>query len=163
MPTAVQPNLRRKSASNAASSTRTTSRDAKASIPGSLQLVPQPQQSRRLSLLMKLRRVSTPTAVILVLGILPLYGWSVSTQVSWGKRYQHLEQLRRAERDYQAKTETMKHDATQNAMENPKGLVPQSPSNNLFLPDMSPRPIAPVVANPAAVQPNPAVSAPLAY
>jgi C4-dicarboxylate-specific signal transduction histidine kinase len=162
MPAAVQPNLHRKSASNAAPSTRVPRKDPPTSIGGSLQLVPQPQQSRRLALLMKLRKISTPTAVLLVLGILPLYAWSVSTQLSWGKRYQHLDQLRRTERELQAKTETMKHDVTQDAMQNAKELVPQGPSNNLFLPAMSPRPNTTVVT-PAAVQPNPAASAPLAY
>jgi hypothetical protein len=162
MPTAVQPNLQRKPLKDAVSSMRSSKRDTLASIPGPLQLVPQPQQSKRLALLMKLRRISTPTALVLVLGILPLYGWSVSTQVSWGKRYQHLDQLRRSEREYQAKTETMKHDVTQDAIQHSTGLVPQGPSNNLFLPVMSPRPNVPVVT-PPAVQPNPAVSAPLAY
>jgi hypothetical protein len=162
MSTAIQPNLRRKSPSDVASSTRTTRQDAKVSMSGPLHLVPQPQQSGRLALLMKLRKISTPTAVLLVLGILPLYAWSVSTQMSWGKHYQHLDQLRRTERELQAKTETMKHDVTQDAMQNAKGLVPQGPSNNLFLPAMSPRPNAPVVP-PTVVGPNPAASAPLAY
>lgn len=160
MPTAVQPNLRRKTASDAAPSKRIANKSPSSVTP--LQLVPQPQQSRRLALLMKLRRISTPAAVLLILGILPLYGWSVSTQVSWGKRYQHLDQLRRNERQFQAQTETAKHDITQNAMENASGLVPQGPSNNLFLPAMSPRPNLPTVP-PSVVQPDPAVSAPLAY
>jgi hypothetical protein len=162
MPTAIQPHLRRKSPSDIASSTRTARQNAKPSLPAPVQLAPQPQQSRRLALLMKLRKISTPTAVLLVLGILPLYAWSVSTQLSWGKRYQHLDQLRRTERELQAKTETMKHDVTQDAMQNAKGLVPQGPSNNLFLPAMSPRPNATVVT-PTVVAPNPAASAPLAY
>ena len=162
MPTAVQSNPRRKSVGNAAPSTRVPRKELPTPIGSPLQLAPQPQQSRRLALLMKLRKISTPAAVLLVLGILPLYGWSVSTQLNWGKRYQHLDQLRRTERELQSKTETMKHDITQDAMQNAKGLVPQGPNNNLFLQDMSPRPNAPVVP-PSEVQPNPAISAPLAY
>jgi hypothetical protein len=131
-------------------------------MPVPLQLVPTQQPSRKLALLLKLRKVSTPTAVILTLVILPIYGWSVSTQLSWGKRYQHLEQLRREERHYQTQTETLKHDLTQNAMQNSAGLVPQGPSNNLFLPEMPSRPNLPALPTPA-VQINPAASAPLAY
>ena len=163
MPTAVRPNLRAKSASRTESSARVEpSSRLSTFLPAPLQLVPAPQPSRRLTLLLKLRKVSTPTAVILTLVILPIYGWSVSTQLSWGKRYQHLEQLRREERHYQTQTETLKHDLTQNAMQNSAGLVPQGPNNNLFLPEMASRPNVPVVITPP-VPLNPAVSAPLAY
>ena len=158
MPAAVRPNLRAKSVS------RTTNPSSRVStaMPVPLQLVPTQQPSRKLALLLKLRKVSTPTAVMLTLVILPIYGWSVSTQLSWGKRYQHLEQLRREERHYQTQTETLKHDLTQNAMQNSAGLVPQGPNNNLFLPEMPSRPNVPVVTNPP-VQINPAASIPLAY
>ena len=115
MPTAVRPNLRAQSASRpSASSARVESPSKRLStvMPVPLQLVPAQQPSRKLALLLKLRKVSTPTAVLLTLVILPIYGWSVSTQLSWGKRYQHLEQLRREERHYQAQTETLKYDLT---------------------------------------------------
>lgn len=164
MPTAVRPNLRPKSTNRPEGSARI---DPSSSLlttapAATLQLVPAQKPSRKLALLLKLRKASTPTAVILTLVILPIYGWSVSTQVSWGKRYQHLEQLRREERHYQTETETLKHDLTQDAIQNPTGLIPQGPNNNLFLPAMPSRPNAPVVV-PSPVQPNPATSAPLAY
>lgn len=164
MPTAVQPDLRPKPLSRPASSrTRVAPNPSFPTYPAAaLQLVPQAQQSRKLAVLVKLRRVSTPTALVMILGILPLYGWSVSTQLAWGKRYQHLDQLRRDERQYQALTETLKHDLTQNAMQKGLGLVPQGPNNNLFLPEMPARPNAPVVTTPA-VPPHPIVSTPLAY
>jgi hypothetical protein len=164
MPTAVPTDIRSKPANRSAPASDRIARShtAETYISAPLQLVPQPQQSRKLALLLKLRKISTPTALVMILGILPLYGWSVSTQLSWGKRFQHLDQLRRDERQYQTVTETLKHDLTENAMQNPSGLVPQGPSNNLFLPEMPVRPNAPVVTTPA-VQPNPALSAPLAY
>jgi hypothetical protein len=164
MPTAVRPNLRAKSVSRADPSSARVNPSSRLStaIPTSLQLVPAQPPSRKLALLLKLRKISTPTAVILTLVILPIYGWSASTQISWGKHYQNLEQLRREERHYQTQTETLKHDLTQNAMQNPAGLVPQGPSHNLFLPAMPSRPNVPVVTTPP-VQVNPAVSAPLAY
>jgi hypothetical protein len=164
MPTAVPTDTRSKPASRSAPiPARVDHNHASVThIAAPLQLVPQPQQSRKLALLLKLRKISTPTALVMILGILPLYGWSVSTQLSWGKRFQHLDQLRRDERQYQTVTETLKHDLTQDAMQNPSGLVPQGPSNNLFLPEMPVRPNAPAVTTPA-VQPNPALSAPLAY
>jgi hypothetical protein len=128
-----------------------------------LQLVPDQQKpSRQLALLLKLRKISTPAAVMLTLVILPIYGWSASTQLSWGKRYQHLEQLRREERHYQTETETLKHDLTQEAMQNSAGLVPQGPNNNLFLPELPSRPHVPVVTPPPE-RPNPAATVPLAY
>jgi hypothetical protein len=164
MPTAIRPNLRAQPVSRTERSARLEPPSKRLStvMPAPLQLVPRQQPSRKLALLLKLRKVSTPTAVLLTLVILPIYGWSASTQLSWGKRYQHLEQLRREERHYQAQTETLKHDLTQNAMQNSSGLVPQGPNNNLFLPAMPSRPNVPVVTTPP-VQTNPALSTPLAY
>jgi hypothetical protein len=164
MPTAVRPNLHAKSANRAGTSSARTNPSSRLSTarPAPLQLVPAQKPPRKLALLLKLRKISTPTAVILTLAALPIYGWSVSTQLSWGKRYQHLEQLRREERHYQTETETLKHDLTQNAMQNPAGLMPQGPNNNLFLPAMPSRPNVPVVTTPP-VQPNPSASVPLAY
>jgi hypothetical protein len=161
MPTAVQPDRRSKSISRAGAPQENRSRST-AYLPASLKLVPQLQPSRKLALLIQLRRISTPVALVMILGILPLYGWSVYTQVSWGKRYQHLDRLRRDEREYKTITETLKHDLTQNAMQNPVGLVPQGPSNTTFIPEMQLRPRVPVTTS-APVQVDPAVSAPLAY
>ncbi len=161
MPTAVQTDRRSKSTSRAEAPQGNRSRST-AYLPAPLKLVPQLQPSRKLALLLLLRRISTPMALAMILGILPLYGWSVSTQVSWGKRYQHLDKLRRDEREYKTVTETLKHDLTQNAMQNPVGLVPQGPSNSTFIPEMQPRPKVPVATS-TPVQVDPAVSAPLAY
>lgn len=162
MPTAIQTDRRSKSTSRAGAAPENRRKNATAYLPASLQLVPQLKPSRKLALLIQLRRISTPLALGMILGILPLYGWSVYTQVSWGKRYQHLDRLRRDEREYTTVTETLKHDLTQNAMQNPVGLVPQGPSNSTFIPEMQPRPKVPVTTS-VPVQVDPAVSAPLAY
>ncbi|WP_404787713.1 hypothetical protein [Altericista sp. CCNU0014] len=163
MPTAVQPERRAKSASRPRTATRENRGDrSTAYLPAPLQLVPQMQPSRKLALLIYLRRISTPVALVMILGILPIYGWSVSTQLSWGKRYQHLDKLRRDEREYKTVTETLKYDLTQKAMQNPVGLVPQGPSNSMFIPAMPPRSRVPAATS-VPVQVDPAVSAPLAY
>jgi hypothetical protein len=98
----------------------------------------------------------------MVLGVLPLYGWSVTTQRTWGERYETLEQLRRDERHYQSLTETLKHDITAKVEQNPAGLVPRSPANVVLLSPQPPRPKV-SVPSPAPVQLNPAVQVPLAY
>jgi hypothetical protein len=121
-----------------------------------------PRQSRKLALLVKLRRLSTPTALAMVLGVLPLYGWSVTTQRTWGERYETLEQLRRDERHLQTLTERMKHDVTERVEQNPAGFVPRGPGNVLPLTPQPPRPSVPVpAARPIPL--NPAVQIPLAY
>jgi hypothetical protein len=123
---------------------------------------PQPHQSRKLALLIKLRRSSTPIALAMILGVLPLYGWSVTTQRTWGEQYEDLEQLRRDERHLQTLTERMKHDVTERVEQNPAGFIPRGPGNVLPL---TPQPPRPNVSVPQArpIPLNPAVQVPLAY
>ncbi len=119
-------------------------------------------KSPGLRLLVKLRQISTPVALIAVLGVLPLYAWSVSTQRSWGQRYQHHEQLRQDVQYWLTETETLKHDITEQAELKPQGYVPQGPANSIFLPEMAPRPAHPPIP-PVRVQIKPDVNTPLAY
>jgi hypothetical protein len=126
-----------------------------------LHLLHQEHQPRSLRLVNKLRQLSTPVALILVLGVLPIYGWSVLTQRSWGKGYQRLEELRRDENMMVQKTETQKHDVTERAEQNPKGLVPQGPNNTLLVPLSQPRPT--VFQTPQRTPFNPDGNPPLAY
>ena len=126
-----------------------------------LRLLPQERQPRSLRLVNALRQFSTPVAFILVLGVLPIYGWTVLTQRSWGKDYQQLESLRRSENALVQKTETQKHDITEQAEQNPKGLVPQGPSNTLLVPLMQPRPT--LYQTPQRTPFNPDGNPPLAY
>lgn len=126
-----------------------------------LRLVPQEHQPRSLRLVNKLRQLSTPVAIILVLGVLPIYGWSVLTQRSWGKGYQHLEALRRDQNRIVQQTEVQKHDITAQSEQNPKGLMPQGPSNTLLVPLSQPRPT--IYQAPQQTPFNPDGNPPLAY
>jgi hypothetical protein len=129
--------------------------------PTQLRLLPQERPSLGLRAVNKLRQLSTPIAFIMVLGVLPIYGWSVLTQRSWGTGYQRLEQLRRDENMMIQKTEAQKHDITEQAEVNPKGLVPQGPGNTLLMPRSQPRPN--VVQVPQRTPFNPDGNPPLAY
>ncbi|MGB8702476.1 MAG: hypothetical protein WCD18_23915 [Thermosynechococcaceae cyanobacterium] len=164
MPTAVQPDLRPKTSARSSGplphpSSVTTPRPV-----SQLQRFQQkrPAQSQWLRVLIKLRQFSTPVALLMVAGVLPLYGWSVTTQHSWGERYDQLQQLRRDQRQYETLTENLKHRITQEAEENPVGYVPQGPTNTVFLPQQPPRPLATNQVS-KTVQLNPLVKVPLAY
>jgi hypothetical protein len=87
-----------------------------------------------------LRRFSTPIALVLVLGVLPLYSWSALTQRSWGQRWENLQTLRQDERHLQNETEIRNHEVTQKIQSNPKGFVPLSPQNTVFLKSQPPQP-----------------------
>jgi hypothetical protein len=65
--------------------------------------------------------------------VLPIYGWSVYTQRSWGQAYNHLEQLQRDQRQLIAANEMRKYQVTQQAEGSPAGLVRQMPGNTIFL------------------------------
>ncbi|PZD72855.1 hypothetical protein C1752_03319 [Acaryochloris thomasi RCC1774] len=84
-------------------------------------------------LLLTLRKVSTPLVLLLTFSILPLYGWTVSTQRNWGQTYAQLEQLKRDERNLLLQHETRQHHINENAEKNPVGLTPKGPHNTLFV------------------------------
>jgi hypothetical protein len=91
-------------------------------------------------LLLILRRFSTPIALVLVLGVLPLYSWSALTQRSWGQRWETLQTLRQNERHLENETEIQNHEITQKIQSNPTGFVPLSPQNTVFLKTQPPQP-----------------------
>ncbi|NJM76124.1 MAG: hypothetical protein HC852_10425 [Acaryochloridaceae cyanobacterium RU_4_10] len=168
MPAAVQNKPRSKPTRGLANPSERSRQSQSGPSPTPLQLlrhgdpVRSPDKSPGLRLLVKLRQISTPIALIAVLGVLPLYAWSVSTQRSWGERYQNHEQLRQDVQRWLTETETRKHDITEQAELKPQGYVPQGPANSIFLPEMAPRPAHPPIP-PARVQIKPDVNAPLAY
>ncbi len=92
-----------------------------------------PKRPIWVSMLLKLRKFSTPIMVLLLLGSLPIYGWSVYIQQSWGKTYRELKQLRREEQELITRNEQHKYDLAQQAEQHSAGLVPQGPNNTLFL------------------------------
>lgn len=116
---------------------------------GHLQVVQStPRLPPAVQLLLILRRFSTPIALVLVIGVLPIYGWGVLTQQSWGQRWQHLQTLRQDERHLENQHQIRNHDITENVQTNPAGFVPLSPQNTVFLKSQPPQ-AAPKNAMPA--------------
>lgn len=91
------------------------------------------QQPQWLQGLAALQRASTPLTLLLVSVTLPIYGWSVYTQRSWGKAYNNLEQLQRQERQLAAANEVRKFQVTQVAESQPGAYVTVGPQTTLFL------------------------------
>jgi hypothetical protein len=142
--------------SRAKPSTRATGANASKVLhhAGHLQVVRStPKLPPSVRFLVFLRRFSTPVALGLVIGILPLYGWTALTQKSWGQRWQNLQTLRRNERHLENKTEIRNHDVTEKVQTNPKGFVPLSPQNTVFLKSQPHQPVPkrPITALPELV------------
>ncbi len=87
-----------------------------------------------LTSLIACRHVSTGVACLLGISLLPIYGWSVLNQHSWGQSYRQLEQLQRSERQLLANIEVRKFQVAETVERQPAGLVRQVPENTLFLP-----------------------------
>ncbi len=102
-----------------------------------------------LNSLIAFRHVSTGTACLLGISLLPFYGWNVLNQHSWGKSYQQLEQLQRSERKLLANIEVDKFQVAEKAERQPTGLVRQVPGNTLFLAP-SPSPVKPAAKSHSA-------------
>lgn len=100
---------------------------------GQVDTLPPPEPSWLVVLLLTLRRVSTPMMLLLLLGILPIYGWSVGTQQSWGKAFTRLQALRQNERQLLTRHEAQKYEITQTVEQNPTGFQPKGPHTTLFL------------------------------
>ncbi|HEY9825968.1 MAG TPA: hypothetical protein V6D19_11000 [Stenomitos sp.] len=162
MPTAIKPEVRPKPTVERATNSIRPLQPTPRQPASWLSKAAQEQRPSKLALIEKLQRVSTPTALLMVVVVLPLYGWSVTTQHTWGKQYQQLEALRRDESRYQDLTESQKHDITAQVEQNPQGLVPRSPVNMIPLQPEPPRPNLPLPTS-TPIQLNPAVRAPLAY
>ncbi len=113
-------------------------------------------------LLVALQRSSTPIAVLLVVGVLPIYAWSASTQRFWGEASNRLQELRRHERELVAANEIRKYQITQQAEQFPVGLVRQVPGNTLFLKPQPARPLKPIPSDRPTVQPL-NLSSPIGY
>lgn len=123
--------------------------------------LPAPPPPLWLRLLLTLQRSSTGIAFVLVVGVLPLYGWSVYTQRSWGQAFSRLNELQRSERQLVTANEIRKYEVAQQVERSPAGLVPQVPANTLFLQPAPLRPAKPAPAAPATLPP--ALVSPVGY
>ncbi|MGL5062037.1 MAG: hypothetical protein ACRC62_18855 [Microcoleus sp.] len=83
--------------------------------------------------LLRVERASAAAAFLLVGCAMGLYGLTVYGQQQWNEEYQKLENLRLSEQQLSAASEVMKNQLAKEA-ENPQtGLVPQNPSDMIFV------------------------------
>lgn len=120
-----------------------------------------PQFPNWLIVLMAFRKLSTPVLLFLVMGVLPLYAWRVSTQQSWGNQFTALEQLQRDERTWLTRTEERKYEISENLESNPAGFVPKSSKTTIFFQPAPARPAKP--ASPPQADVTPVDVAPIGY
>ena len=88
-----------------------------------------------LAWLIALQRRSYIVTFLLVSATLAVYGGTVYTQQLWNREYRQLETLRLQERQYTAALEVLKNQLADQAEQPETGLVPATPSNNLYLPE----------------------------
>jgi|GEM_PF-2768745 len=120
-----------------------------------------PQFPNWLIVLMAFRKLSTPVVLFLVMGVLPLYAWRVSTQKSWGNQFTALEQLQRDERTWLTRMEERKYEISENLESNPAGFVPKSSKTTIFFQPAPARPAKP--ASPPQADVTPTDIAPIGY
>ncbi|NJR65720.1 MAG: hypothetical protein HC772_10940 [Leptolyngbyaceae cyanobacterium CRU_2_3] len=71
--------------------------------------LPRPQPAPAwLKVLIKVQRLSSMPTLLLIIGLLAVYGWTVYTQQRWGQAYRHLEALQKQERQLTAASEVLK-------------------------------------------------------
>lgn len=87
-----------------------------------------------LTWLIQWQRRSSILTFLLVSATLAVYGGTVYTQQLWNREYRQLETLQLQQRQLTAASEALKHQLAIEAERQDAGLVPATPSNNVFLP-----------------------------
>ncbi len=80
-----------------------------------------------------LHRYSGIATFLLVTSTLVVYGWTVYSQQLWGQTYRKIQNLQRQERQLTTTNEVLKNRAATQAERPTSGLVPPSPSGQIFL------------------------------
>jgi len=84
---------------------------------------------------------TTSIATFVLLGVtLSIYGGTVYVQKRWSEEYQKLENLRRAEQQFSATNEVLKHQIANTGASASSGLKSQTPADLLFVTPSSSRP-----------------------
>lgn len=111
--------------------------------------------------LLFVQRGSAVVSLLLVLGGLAVYGWTVYTQQRWGHAYGRLEQLQKRERQLLAANEVLKNQIAKQSEAPGAGLVLPNPDDTIFL---SPAPLRPTVKPEVdSPSPEPIPARPLGY
>jgi len=112
-----------------------------------------PQQPRWLTLMQWTQRGSSLVALMLGVGILVTYGWTVYIQQQWGREFDRLEAMKKQERQLVSANEVLKNQMAEQAEKPTAGLLLPDPSNAIFLTPAPQRPD--LKANPTpAVDPD---------
>ena len=115
--------------------------------------------------LLRVQQASSVAVVLLLGGVLTVYGLTVYGEQRWSQEYQKLETLRLREQQLSAASEVLKHQLAKEA-ENPEtGLTPQNPATPIFLPPVpeSRSPVGTQPPNPEPEANRDAVKTPLGY
>jgi hypothetical protein len=96
-----------------------------------------------LRLLKKTEKASLVLALGLVTSAVATYGWAVYSQHQWGKSFNHLNTLRRDERQFLKSTELMKNDIARHNDPKQYGLVPRNSDHIVVIPPAPLRPALP--------------------
>jgi hypothetical protein len=95
-----------------------------------------------LTLLLRFQQGTSVVTILLVVGILVAYGWTVVIQERWGKAYEKLETLNKQERQLVSANEVLKNQMAEQAEKPTAGLLLPDPSNAIFLTPAPQRPEA---------------------
>jgi hypothetical protein len=104
--------------------------------------------------LLWLQQTSSIITLLLVIGILSTYGWTVYIQHRWGQQYEKLETLKQRERQLISANEVLKNQMADQAEKPTAGLLLPDPSNAIFLtpapqrPELKPTPIPAAKSSP---------------
>ncbi len=86
-----------------------------------------------LKLLLRVQQGSSIVTLLLIVGVLATYGWTVYIQQQWGKAYDSLEALKKRERQLVSANELLKNQMAEQAENPTTGLLLPDPSNAIFL------------------------------
>lgn len=114
-----------------------------------------------LSLLLRCQQVSSVMTLLLVAGVLTVYGWTVYIQQRWGQEYDRLETFKKQERQLVSANELLKNQMAEQAENPTAGLLLPDPSNAIFLTPAPQRPQVKPKSTVPAVESSP--TRPLGY
>jgi len=90
-------------------------------------------------MLIGLERCVSVVTIALGAATLTVYGLTVSSGQQWSRDYNILQSLQRDERQLRVATEVLTNQMAEQAENPDTGLVPQNPTNTIFIPPASER------------------------
>jgi len=114
-----------------------------------------------LRLLIGLERCVSVVTIALGAATLTVYGMTVSDGQQWSRDYNRLQSLQRYERQLRVANEVLKNKMAEQAENPDTGLVPQNPTNTIFLPPAKERISSAITPVPATTTSK--ITMPLGY